>query len=66
MLQQSTKQLWKLPRVMAVTGLSKSSIYRLIKEGKFVSPVKLGVRSVAFDSSAIQTWIDTIIQAGAK
>lgn len=66
MNQQPSIQLWRLPRVIAETGLSKSEIYRRIKGGAFVNPVRLGARAVAWDSAAIQTWIKSIIQAAAK
>jgi prophage regulatory protein len=66
MQTQPSIQLWRLPRVIAETGLSKSEIYRRIKGGSFVNPVRLGARAVAWDSTAVQTWIKTVIQAAAK
>lgn len=65
-MQQPSIQLWRLPRVMAETGLSKSEIYRRLKAGTFVPQVKLGTRAIAFDSSAVQSWIKSVIQAAAK
>jgi prophage regulatory protein len=62
----SSIQLWRLPRVIAETGLSKSEIYRRIKCGTFVNPVRLGARAIAWDSSAVQAWIKSVIQAAAK
>lgn len=66
MQTQSSIQLWRLPRVMAETGLSKSEIYRRIKEGTFVTPVRLGVRAVAWDSSAVHEWVKSVIQGASK
>src|ERR1700761_7728494 len=37
-----------LPKVRAVTGLSKSSLYELIRENSFPPPVHLGARTVAW------------------
>ena len=62
---QPSIQLWRLPKVMAETGLSRTSIYRLIKKGAFAKPVNLGVRAVAWNSSAVQEWIKSVTQAAA-
>jgi prophage regulatory protein len=61
-MQQPSNQLWRLPRVMAETGLSKSEIYRRLKAGTFVPQVKLGARAIAFDSLAVQSWIKSVIK----
>jgi prophage regulatory protein len=45
------------------TGLSRSSIYSLIAEGKFPKPIRLTERSVAWRESDIQQWINDRIAA---
>ena len=42
--------------VMAVTGLSRPSVYRFIKKGDFPQPVKLGELTSAWIESEIQEW----------
>ena len=59
-------QLWRLPTVVAQTGLSKSEIYRRIKLGMFPAPVKLGARAVAWPSATIETWVKLLIQQGVR
>jgi prophage regulatory protein len=39
-------RIMRLSEVKAVTGLSKTTIYRFEKEGRFPSRVSLGERSV--------------------
>jgi prophage regulatory protein len=51
--------LLRLPAVIRVTGLSRSTIYKLISEGSFPSALKLTERSVAWSSGDIQQWIDS-------
>jgi len=51
-------RVMRLPEVEHVTGLKRSSIYRLIKEGRFPVQIKLGARSVAWKSEEIQERID--------
>ncbi|MBK7531509.1 AlpA family transcriptional regulator [Piscinibacter sp.] len=45
-----------MPTVMRMTGLGRSTIYRLIAEHKFPSPVRLGPRAVAWRSSDLDEW----------
>jgi prophage regulatory protein len=46
----------RLPDVKLVTGLSKSSLYALIRANSFPSPVRLGPRTVAWVRSEIKQW----------
>ena len=46
----------RLPEVKAVTGLSKTSLYALIREKSFPAPVRLGPRAVAWVRSEIRQW----------
>jgi len=45
-----------MPTVMRMTGLGRSTVYRLIAERKFPSPVRLGPRAVAWRSSDLDEW----------
>ena len=56
----SSTNLVRIPSVKEQTGLSKSYIYQLCKEGKFPKAVPLvpGGTSVAWVESEIQEWID--------
>jgi prophage regulatory protein len=46
----------RLPEVKLVTGLSKSSLYALIRAKRFPAPVQLGPRTVAWVRSEIKQW----------
>jgi predicted DNA-binding transcriptional regulator AlpA len=46
----------RLPEVKAVTGLSKTSIYELVREKTFPAPIRLGPRAVAWVKSEIRQW----------
>ena len=52
------KRLLRLPEVMERTGLSKPSIYRLIKADKFPKQVRVGVRAVRWKAHRIDEWIE--------
>jgi len=52
----------RLPKVTRKTGLSRSTIYRRIAEGKFPKPIQLGTsRSVGWLEADIEQWIETQI-----
>ncbi len=53
----------RLPAVIARTGLSRSSIYKMIKEKQFPSPVLLGERAVGWFESDIDSWLESRVQA---
>ena len=55
--------LLRLPDVMARTGLSRSSLYMMLEQGKFPKPVKIGERINAWPDHEIATWIDERIAA---
>lgn len=40
-----------------LTGLSLSTLDRMVKEGRFPRPVQLGDRAVAWPSEAIEKWM---------
>jgi len=49
--------LIRLPQVKQCTGLSRSTIYSLIKKGDFPVSVALGARAIAFVKSEVDEWI---------
>ncbi len=46
----------RMPTVMRMTGLGRSTIYRLIAERRFPSPVRLGSRAVAWRRADLDEW----------
>lgn len=48
----------RLPKVIERTGLSRSSIYAMISAGRFPSPVRIGLRAVAWREADLDTWSD--------
>ena len=50
-------RLMRLKEVMCVTGLSRSSIYRYISEGRFPESVSIGKRTTAWIDKEILRWV---------
>lgn len=44
--------------VMALTGLSRSTLYAMMSEGTFPASVKLSKRAVGWRAAVIQAWLD--------
>jgi prophage regulatory protein len=68
---QTTEQLLPLKDVVARSGLSSSSIYRMISEGKFPPPIHLdvGIRTrppSRWVSSEVDEWVASQIAARRK
>ena len=53
-------ELWKLPAVRARVPYSETSIYRLMREGKFPKPLKVGARAVAWRSDEVLAFIEAL------
>ncbi len=56
-------RILRQPAVADRTGLSRSSIYQRVKEGRFPAPVTLGDRAVGWLESEIDAWIAERISA---
>ena len=51
--------LLRLPRVLAMTGLSRSQLYRLVAAGRFPRPRPLAeTTSKAWSSAEVAQWIE--------
>ena len=59
-----SNSILRLPQVQSRTGLSRSTIYAFISQGRFPKPIALGTRSVGWVASSIDSWIDERINAG--
>ena len=64
MTDQPTKQsthpptrFLRLPEVIARTGLSRSTIYARLAEGRFPRPVSLGGRAVGWVEAELDEWL---------
>ncbi|CAM4182847.1 helix-turn-helix transcriptional regulator [Vibrio neonatus] len=67
MNQQATQQrLVRMPEVLRITGLSKSSVYDRMNRGLFPKSVSLGGRSIAFVESEVNQWVNSQISQRDK
>ena len=52
-------RLLRRQQVEEITGLSRSSIYRLMKSGEFPLPVRVGSTAVRWRASDITAWLES-------
>ena len=51
------RRFLRLPEVIARTGLSRSTIYVRIEQGRFPRPVSLGGRAVGWIEEEVDDWM---------
>ena len=56
----------RLPSVKTRTGLSRSTIYLRISEGRFPKPISLGGRAVGWIEEEINDWLNQQINNSRK
>jgi len=55
--KQGQARFLRLPEVLARTGLSRSTIYVRLEQGRFPRPVSLGGRAVGWIEAEVDEWI---------
>ena len=51
------RRILRLPNVLDRTGLSRSTVYLRVTEGRFPKPVSLGARAVGWIETEVEEWI---------
>jgi prophage regulatory protein len=59
-------QIYRIKDVIKVTGLSRSTIYRLMDQDRFPKSIKLSQRIIGFLEEDIEQWIQERYQEGIK
>ena len=54
------ERIYRLPQVMELTGLSRSSIYLALSKEEFPQPVKIGRRAIGWPEKSIDEWTQKI------
>lgn len=50
-------KIFRRPAVQDLTGLSRSTLYAMIADGRFPAPVKLGTRAVGWREADLNEWL---------
>lgn len=49
-----------------LTGLTRTTIYRMMREADFPEPLKIGARAVRWKESEVIAWIESRPRAGGE
>ena len=60
------KKILRLPVVLDRTGLSRSTVYLRVTEGRFPRPVSLGARAVGWIETEVEEWIARQIEVSRE
>jgi len=60
------RKILRLPVVLDRTGLSRSTVYQRVTEGRFPRPVSLGPRAVGWIETEVEEWITGQIEASRE
>lgn len=52
--------LYNIHQVVAAVTLSKSTVYRLIKEGKFPQPVRISLKRVGWRKAEVDSFVASL------
>lgn len=50
-------KILRLRRVLEKTGMGRSSVWRMVKEGTFPAPIKLSPRMVGWVEEEVNDWL---------
>jgi len=61
-VNENASRILRRKQVEELTGLSRSTLYKFIKEGLFPQPISLGSRAVGWIGSEVDQWISKRIE----
>lgn len=56
-IREMSDLILRLPQVRVRVGLSRSSIYAAVAEGRFPKPIRLGARAAGWLESEVTAWV---------
>ena len=56
----------RMSRLVEMIGLSRSTVWKLLSEGKFPNPIRLGPRSIGWRIKDVEDWIECREQISTK
>jgi prophage regulatory protein len=64
--QIDSSSILRLKAVRALTGLSRSTLWRLWRRGEFPQPLKLTARLIGWRAAEVQRWLDSRERGGSS
>jgi prophage regulatory protein len=54
---------WRIDKVLEETGLSKSTVYDLMKKGEFPAAIQLSAKAIGWSDTDVRTWQEDRVKA---
>lgn len=61
-----SEQILKIYEVQSITGLSRTTIYRMVSANTFPKQIKLGERSSGWLKSEVEAWLNNRIATSRR
>lgn len=52
------KLIYRQPEVLAILGIAKTTLWRMVNSGSFPKPIKLGERVNGWKVETVKAWLD--------
>ena len=59
-------RILRAKQVTEAIGLSRTTLWRRVRDGQFPKPVKLGPTAIGWRSAEVEEWLDSRPEASAK
>ena len=56
--QTTAPRFLRLPEVLQITGMGKTFVYALMKDGTFPKQIQLGSRTVVWNEQEVTKWME--------
>jgi len=63
MFKDDENRLLRLPEVCRLTGIGRSQLYAMARDGRFPTPIKISERCSAWSEADVREWIAERIAA---
>ena len=60
------QQILRPAQVCAALSISKATLWRMVADGRFPPPKKLGKRAVGWPTAVVAAWIENLPEAGEE
>jgi prophage regulatory protein len=54
------KAIYRQPEVLFLLGVSKTTLWRMVNDGKFPPPLKIGQRANGWKVTTVQEWLNKL------
>lgn len=65
-VQERSRRLLRRETVKEITSFSDSELDRRVRQGRFPASIRLGPRTVVWDSETVDAWLASVLNGGEQ